>query len=116
MIMAKSKKVAEQKVDNTQLKNQIIKAYMGRVACMDDKPVSKKDIMQIVNLTFGSITKDLMAGKSVYVSGIGKFGISHRKARKGRNPQTGKALTVKAHNSPVFKASAPLKRIVNLNN
>lgn len=114
--MKKEEKSTEEKIDNTQLENQIMKAYMGRVACMEDKPVSKKDIKQIISLVFGSITKDLMSGKSVYVASIGKFGVHHRNARKGHNPQTGRAMTIKAHNSPVFKASAPLKRIVNLNN
>ena len=41
--------------------------------------------------------------------GFGTFSVSKRKARMGRNPQTGKAIKIKAAKVPKFKAGAKLK-------
>ena len=44
---------------------------------------------------------------------FGTFKISKRAARKGRNPQTGKAIQIPAAKLPVFKASQAFKELVN---
>jgi DNA-binding protein HU-beta len=44
--------------------------------------------------------------------GFGTFGVSKRKARKGRNPQTGEVIKIAAKKVPVFKAGKGLKAAV----
>jgi DNA-binding protein HU-beta len=59
----------------------------------------------ITNVTKALKKKD---GKVTLV-GFGTFAKVHRKARKGRNPQTGEALKIKARNAVTFKAGKKLK-------
>jgi len=51
-------------------------------------------------------------GAKVTLTGFGTFSISHRKARKGVNPQTGETINIKASNSVKFKAGKKLKDAV----
>lgn len=51
-------------------------------------------------------------GKSL-VPGIGKLEVAHRKARVGRNPQTGDAVEIPARRAPKFKAAKALKDALN---
>ncbi len=48
----------------------------------------------------------------VTLVGFGTFSKSRRKARKGRNPQTGKPISIKARNVVKFKAGKKLKEAV----
>lgn len=52
-------------------------------------------------------------GEDVAYPGLGKFSRTARKARIGRNPQTGAEIKVKASKAPKFSAAAGLKAIVN---
>ena len=45
--------------------------------------------------------------------GFGTFSTTKRAARKGRNPQTGKEIKIKASTAPKFKAGKSLKDAVN---
>jgi len=47
-------------------------------------------------------------GDRVSLVGFGSFSVTHRAARKGRNPQTGKEITIAAKNVIKFKAGAEL--------
>ena len=47
------------------------------------------------------------------ISGFGNFEIRKRAAREGRNPRTGKAITIKASTVPAFRAGKALKDLVN---
>ncbi|HVN24353.1 MAG TPA: HU family DNA-binding protein, partial [Syntrophorhabdales bacterium] len=58
------------------------------------------------------VKKALKKGDRVALIGFGTFAISQRKARKGRNPQTGKEIKIAARKVPVFKAGAALKKAV----
>ncbi len=55
-----------------------------------------------------AVTKTLKAGGKVTLVGFGTFLISKRKARKGRNPQTGEEITIKARKVARFKAGKEL--------
>jgi len=57
----------------------------------------------------GIIAVELDAGRSVTIPGFGTFATSHRKARQGRNPQTGATLQIAARDVPVFRAGKGLK-------
>lgn len=57
----------------------------------------------------GALTK----GDSVALVGFGTYSVKERAERKGRNPQTGKEITIKAAKIPSFKAGKSLKDAVN---
>ena len=74
---------------------------------------SKKDCSRIVESLFAIIKDDLKNGNDVMISGFGKWTVKAKKARKGRNPQTGKAITIDARKVVTFKPSAVLRDKVN---
>ena len=47
------------------------------------------------------------------ISGFGKFSVRHKKARRGRNPQTKEGLILSARKVVVFKASGILRKRIN---
>ena len=73
---------------------------------------SKKEAGLAVDATLAAIQKALKKGNTVTLVGFGTFRVSKRKARTGRNPQTGKALKIAAKKVPVFKAGKGLKDAV----
>jgi DNA-binding protein HU-beta len=74
--------------------------------------LTKKQATQALETFMAGITKQLKAGKKVSFSGFGAFSISQRKARVGRNPQTGAAIEIPATKVPVFRAGKRLKEAV----
>lgn len=75
--------------------------------------ISKAKALATVNQTLELISATLKKGKKVSLIGFGTFLIRKRKARTGRNPQTGKTIKIKASKAPAFKAGAALKKLVN---
>jgi DNA-binding protein HU-beta len=59
------------------------------------------------------IKESLKKGEKVTFVGFGTFSVSERKARKGRNPQTGKEIKIAAKKMPKFSAGVALKAAVN---
>ena len=52
-------------------------------------------------------------GDTVSLVGFGGFKVVKRKARKGRNPQTGEEINIKASNAPKFTPGQALKEAIN---
>lgn len=75
--------------------------------------LSKRDAAEAVDAVLGTIESELSKGGEVAFSGFGKFSVSHRAARTGRNPQTGAAMQIAASKAPKFSAGAALKKAVN---
>ena len=73
---------------------------------------SKKEAQEAVDCVFSSITKALKKGDQVTVVGFGTFKVIKRKARKGRNPQTGEEIKIKASKAPKFTPGKSLKEAV----
>ena len=73
---------------------------------------TKKEADAAVSAVFEAIQKALKKGDSVTLVGFGSFSVTKRKARKGRNPQTGEAIKIAARKVPVFKAGKGLKDAV----
>jgi DNA-binding protein HU-beta len=73
---------------------------------------SKKEAGLALDATLAAIKKALKKGDAVTLVGFGTFDVKKRKARIGRNPQTGKALKIAAKKVPVFKAGKVLKNAV----
>lgn len=75
--------------------------------------LSKADANRALDATFEVITKALKKGTRVPVAGFGTFNVSKRKAREGRNPQTGATVKIPARKAVTFKAGTALKDAVN---
>lgn len=73
---------------------------------------TKKEAQAAVDCVLSSITKALKKGDDVGLVGFGTFKVAKRKARKGRNPQTGEPITIKAAKVPKFVAGKALKEAV----
>ncbi len=74
--------------------------------------LSKAKAGEAVNAVLDTVTASLKKGKDVTLVGFGTFSVSKRKARKGRNPQTGETIKIKAAKLPKFKAGKGLKDAV----
>ena len=72
--------------------------------------VSKAKAYEALGGTFEAIGKTALAGGKVSVFGFGTFSCKERKARTGRNPQTGAAIKIAASKSVGFKAGAAMKK------
>lgn len=78
--------------------------------------LTKAKAAEITELFFaetGIIASELKRGGKVAISGFGNFETRTRAARVGRNPRTGKAITLKASTAPAFRAARALKDLVN---
>ncbi|MBC8555562.1 MAG: HU family DNA-binding protein [Candidatus Brocadiales bacterium] len=71
--------------------------------------LTKSSASSAVNLVFDTITSTLKKGNSVSIPNFGSFDVVKRKARNGRNPQTGETIKIKATKAPRFKAGKGLK-------
>lgn len=73
---------------------------------------TKKEAQAAVDCVFSSITETLAKGEAVSLIGFGTFKVADRKARKGRNPQTGEEIDIAASKVPRFVAGKALKDAV----
>jgi nucleoid DNA-binding protein len=73
---------------------------------------TKKAAADAVEAVLTGITKALKKKQAVTIVGFGTFKVGKRKARKGRNPQTGAEIKIKAKNVPKFVAGKDLKDAV----
>jgi DNA-binding protein HU-beta len=85
--------------------------FIDQVA--DRAGLSKKDAGAAVDAMLSTIEDALRRGSDVVFSGFGKFSVSHRAAREGRNPATGQTIQIAASRVPKFSAGAGLKKAVN---
>lgn len=79
----------------------------------DKTDLKKKDAEAVLAAVMSSIQEELVKGNRVQLIGFGTFEVRHRAARKGRNPQTGKEITIPATQVPAFKPGKALKESVN---
>jgi DNA-binding protein HU-beta len=70
--------------------------------------ISKADAKKALDAFIETTTKALKKDDRVALVGFGSFSTSKRAARKGRNPQTGKEIQIKAKKVVRFKAGAEL--------
>jgi DNA-binding protein HU-beta len=84
--------------------------FVDQVA--DRAGLSKKDATAAVDAFLETIEGALRRGSEVSFSGFGKFSVSHRSAREGRNPATGQRIHIEASRVPKFSAGAALKKAV----
>jgi integration host factor subunit alpha len=84
-------------------KADLVELVYERVGC------SKKEAGEVVEEVFAIVRERLRLGEKVKISGFGSFGINQKNARRGRNPQTGDAITINSRVVLCFKPSEILK-------
>ena len=77
-----------------------------------DSNISKTAAEKAVNAVCAGVTKALKKGDKLTLTGFGTFSVAKRKAKTGRNPQTGKEIRIAAKKVPKFKAGNLLKSAV----
>jgi integration host factor subunit alpha len=75
--------------------------------------IPKVECTRIVESFFDIIKSELEKGSPVKISEFGKWTVNSKKARRGRNPQTGEDLTIEARKVVTFKASPVLWDALN---
>ncbi|HNT26735.1 MAG TPA: integration host factor subunit alpha [bacterium] len=75
--------------------------------------VDKKQAEELVDLFFEELKKGLLKDGELKLSGFGNFQIKQKTKRRGRNPKTGKDLTIDARKVVIFKRSVVLKGRLN---
>jgi len=88
-------------------KDELIAAVMK--SCKNDD-LSNRLTADIIDSTFSAIGKSIKKDKRFAYPSFGTFTVRNRKARTGRNPQTGEAIKIKASKSVGFKPSPTLKK------
>lgn len=73
---------------------------------------TKKKAQETVDCVLATITNALKKKDAVTLIGFGTFKVDKRKARKGRNPQTGEVMKIKAKKVPKFVPGKALKDAV----
>ena len=79
----------------------------------EEAELTKADSARALEAVITGVTKALKDGDAVSIVGFGSFGLTRRKASKGRNPRTGEEIEIAASNVVRFKAGKQLKENVN---
>ena len=74
---------------------------------------SKRECANIVDTLFEIVKKTLSNGENVKISGFGNFIVKEKKARRGRNPQTGQEIQIAKRRVLNFRLSQVLKDEIN---
>lgn len=75
--------------------------------------LSKKDTEKALKALTDTVSETLAKGDKIALVGFGTFDVVEKAAREGRNPSTGKKITIAACKAPKFKAGKALKDAVN---
>ncbi|MBU2852079.1 MULTISPECIES: HU family DNA-binding protein [Acidithiobacillus] len=74
---------------------------------------SKVEAERFLDAFGKTINAEILKAVKIVIPEVGTFQLSHREARKGRNPQTGAEIEIAARNTVTFKAAKPLQDKVN---
>ncbi|WP_028391139.1 HU family DNA-binding protein [Bacillus cihuensis] len=74
--------------------------------------LTQKDTTKAVDASFNTISNTLAEVGIIQLIGFGTFEVSERRARKGRNPQTGEEIDIVASKVPAYKPGKELKEAV----
>jgi DNA-binding protein HU-beta len=85
------------------------KAELLEAIAKGNAEMTKKQVTAVVDAVFTTISSAIRKDGEFSFPGFGSFRIRQRKARMGRNPQTGETLKIKASKTVGFKASKALK-------
>lgn len=82
-------------------------------AIAEKSGMTRADVEVIFSATFETLTEALVRQEKIAIPGFGSFATKVREERKGRNPSTGKEMTIPKTMVANFKAAAQLKEIIN---
>ena len=88
-------------------KREIIEKVTERLGCSNIKSI------ELVETLVETIKGPLEKGDSLLISGFGKFTVKQKAERTGRNPASGKAMTLAKRKVVTFQHSASLKDKLN---
>jgi integration host factor subunit alpha len=72
--------------------------------------LNKRESKDMIDAFFDLISKSLIDGQDVKISGFGNFQIRTKAQRPGRNPRTGESIPIQARRVVTFHASSKLKQ------
>ncbi len=75
--------------------------------------MTQKESMEMVEAVFSIMKSTLETGETLKISGFGSFVVKQKSDRRGRNPQTGEAITIEARRILSFKPSTVLRDAIN---
>ena len=75
--------------------------------------VYHKDIVQIVDIFFKTLTKAIVKNDRVELRGFGTFDVKNREARIARNPKNGSIVAVPSKTTPFFRMGKGMKERLN---
>ncbi|MEE9259085.1 MAG: HU family DNA-binding protein [Nitrospinaceae bacterium] len=87
-------------------KDELINAVIK--SCKDPN-LTKRLTSDVLDATFDNMSKAIRKDKRFTYPSFGTFTVRNRKARKGRNPQTGEEIKIKASKTVGFKPAPTLK-------
>lgn len=88
-------------------KAELISAIADEMEC--PKALGEKALNAVVNI----VKKQLVAGETLVIPGIGTFSVQQKAARLGRNPQTGDTIQIAAKKVVKFKVTKVLDDAIN---
>jgi DNA-binding protein HU-beta len=88
-------------------KNELAEKVAGRTG------MAASHAREAIDAAFDAVSDELAAGGEVALAGFGKFSVSRRAARTGRNPATGQTINIAASNAAKFSAASALKKRLN---
>ena len=89
------------------------KSELIQILATKNPHLFKKDIERLVDTVFDEIVEALSDGRRVELRGFGSFCVKHRRAREGRNPQTGRSVDVAEKWVPFFTVGKELRTSLN---
>lgn len=91
----------------TMTKSELIDAVARR------SKITKSRAELVVNCVFDTMTAALEKGEGIEIRGFGSFTVRNYKPYSGRNPRTGRAVSVPDKRLPFFKVGKELKELVD---
>lgn len=88
-------------------KADIVERISEKMSC------TKKEAIEYTEVVFALMKSTLETGEKLKIAGFGNFEVKQKKDRRGRNPQTGEAITIGARRILTFKPSNVLKSALN---
>ncbi|HEX6747870.1 MAG TPA: HU family DNA-binding protein [Longimicrobium sp.] len=88
-------------------KSELVQALAARSGL--NKGQAARVVDALFDVEEGLISQALRDGNKVQITGFGSFETKHRAARTGRNPRTGKEISIAASTSPAFRGGKGLK-------
>lgn len=75
--------------------------------------LTKADSGRVLDALLNTVSETLAKGDEITLTGFGRFHVKNKAERQGRNPQSGRTITIPASQKPTFSPGKSLKDAVN---